>query len=886
MALVTKSSLFGSSATNAVGKGRAGRVVAFEEQQHQLGEYHQTDAAVDESPTAVKQPDTSAAAAHTASAADMKSSSADGQHAKRVSSTTTARATVEAHRGDSRWQRKRVTLWKALLFLVDCTSTGLTLMTVLRENMLLVGFTGRYDSIRSRLAHGSINFNTIHNEIIDPKFVPSLEEISKTWRFYTLPSRSPATVNEDRSTCLRVNSISGNFMSINFDDFWGKGARRDQIYLFSISAFNCQVINFTPVWIKTNCTQQQPDNTWDDQAVLNSVSTVSGPASGDITSAAMNNSRCNRYILKHFNALKVDRTICTAVVKDPGIVGVPYLKCLGRADEQFRYLTDLMVFQSYWRGGPYHGEFQTSDCTALPVAKTKDLSYTLFQAAQVDQGVRVVAAFDQDNWLQYLASLAYSIMSILMIFRGLLRAILRTDIIQYVPRRARFRNFKSAIFSALRLSTIFPDDRREVLTFQGAVSLAPVEWMNHWAYSTVSIADAVANIRPTAMIFQLSVYMITFKMTFANFLFMFSAVTKMTWMICLLTSVLRIGVKLLLRLLRVTGLLRNSLMVRLEWYVDAANIFVSYKMYSVMLCVLLAILVEARKSTTFMVRQPNAKRANYGSVSDIAEFWESEIIDDFQVLFGIVLFWGLALGLFLVSCTKYHYVARNRVIRALQERYLFVGWDVFSTMENLGMDPFNETLVDSVEQCAMTNCSYGALIQQFSVSGPQGFLDFAGDDIFMPVGDDNSNSNGDDKQKALGLYYSPYKAMCMGLLDQKLQTTKRNAAIANTFAEDSPRETDDSFLDSTRGNHVVPVNGDSSSSPHDKRAPHWANHMFHLYVESRWGKVLLVDDAHRGRFVKNPHSHQFEYVVRDALTYIPEEDRHMLLGKDRRFRIR
>lgn len=880
MTLMIKSSLFGSSVA-AAGKGGAGRVVAFEEQQHQHDALHQTDAVIDESPAVVKQPDASAEAANTAPVAVIKAISADKLHTKRISSTATARATIEAHRGDSRWQRKRVTLWKALLFLVDCTATGLTLMTVLRENILLVGFTGRYDSIRSRLLHGSINFNTIHNEIVDPKFIPNLEEISKTWRFYTLPPRSPATVNEDRSTCLRVNSISGNFMSINFDDFWGKGARRDQIYLFSISAFNCQVINFTPAWIKSNCTQQQQlDNTWDDQTILNSVSTVTATASGDTTAAA-NASRCNRYILKHFDTLKVDRTIRTAVVKDPGIVGVPFLRCLGRADEKFLYLTDLTVFQSFWRGGPYHGEFQTSECTALPVAKTKDMTYMLFQAAPVDQGVRVVAAFDQDNWLRYLASLAYSVMSILMIFRGLLRAILRADIIQYVPRRARFRNFKSAMFFALRLSTIFPDDQREVLTFQGAVSLAPVEWMNHWVYSSVSIADAVANIRPTAVIFQLSVYMITFKMTFYNFLFMFSAVTKMTWMICLLTSVLRIGVKLLLRLLRVIGLLRNSLMVRLEWYVNAANIFVSYKMYSVMLCVLLATLVEARKSTTFMVRQPNAKRANYGSVSDIAEFWESEIINDFQVLFGIILVWGLALSLFLVSCTKYRYVAHNRVIRALQERYLFVGWDVFSTMESLGMDPFNDALVDPVEQCAMTNCSYGALIQQFSVSGPRGFLDFAGDDIFMPVGDKDGSS--EEKHKALALYYSPYKAMCMGLLDHKLQTSKRNATIANTIAEDSPRETDDSCLYSFRGNHVVPLEGNSNS---DKRAPHWASHVFHLYVESRWGKVLLVDDVHRGRFVTNPHSHQLEYVVRDALAYIPEEDRHMLLGKDRRFRIR
>lgn len=283
------------------------------------------------------------------------------------------------------------------------------------------------------------------------------------------------------------------------------------------------------------------------------------------------------------------------------------------------------------------------------------------------------------------------------------------------------------MLSALGLLTI-PDDRREVITFQGAVSLVPVESMNHWVYSTVSIVDAVANIRPTAVIFQLSVYMITFKLSFANFLFLFSPMTKMTWMVCLLTSILRIALKLVLRLLRVLGLLRNSQTTHMAW--TRPTCFVNYKMYSVMLCLLLGILVKACKSTTFMVRQANAKRACYGNVSDIAGFWKNEIVNDFQVLFEILLLCDLALGLFLVSCTKYRVVARNRVIRALQERCVVVGWDVFLTMKSLGMDPFNDALV---EQCALTNCSYGALIQQFSVSGPRGFLDFAEDDIFLSM---------------------------------------------------------------------------------------------------------------------------------------------------------
>lgn len=199
-------------------------------------------------------------------------------------------------------------------------------------------------------------------------------------------------MSKDRSLCLRVNSISGKFMSVNFNDFWGKGACREQLFLFSISAFNCQVINFTPVWIKANCTQQQQsvDNTWGDQGALNSVNTVTGDPT-----VAINASRCYRYILKYFDALQLDRTVRNAVMKDLGVVGVSFLKCLGRPDEPFRDLINLMVHQLYWKGGPFHSKFQTSACTALPVARIQDLSHTLFQALSIDQTAAVVAAFDQ-----------------------------------------------------------------------------------------------------------------------------------------------------------------------------------------------------------------------------------------------------------------------------------------------------------------------------------------------------------------------------------------------------------------------------------------------------------------------------------------------------------
>jgi hypothetical protein len=116
----------------------------------------------------------------------------------------------------------------------------------------------------------------------------------------------------------------------------------------------------------------------------------------------------------------------------------------------------------------------------------------------------------------------------------------------------------------------------------------------------------------------------------------------------------------------------------------------------------------------------------------------------------------------------------------------------------------------------------------------------------------------------------------MGLLDQLLApSATHNATSANRIADASLRqmsEAEDEATDTSHGRH--------------KDAMHWTTHKFQLHMESLWGKVVLVDDEHRGCFVKNRYSHQFEYVVHDALAFIPSDDRPMLLTYDKRFRVR
>lgn len=243
------------------------------------------------------------------------------------------------------WRHRKktamVSIRKLILMAVDVVCTVLTLTAGFQENPLLVSLSGRYDLIRARFIQGNINYNIIRPDLIDKAKLVDLADVGATYRFVTAPTRTPANLREDRSTCMRVNSINSTILTIQYDDFFGKGARREQIFLHSISAPSCNVINLRPAWL-SDCI----DSTFAGNAIS-----------------------CYRYIFDNFDALLLDRQIQAGAQNDFGTPGRPFLKCLGRAVQPFQYLTDLVIHSSYWSGSSYNIEVQTSKCQATPVLR-------------------------------------------------------------------------------------------------------------------------------------------------------------------------------------------------------------------------------------------------------------------------------------------------------------------------------------------------------------------------------------------------------------------------------------------------------------------------------------------------------------------------------------
>jgi hypothetical protein len=112
----------------------------------------------------------------------------------------------------------------------------------------------------------------------------------------------------------------------------------------------------------------------------------------------------------------------------------------------------------------------------------------------------------------------------------------------------------------------------------------------------------------------------------------------------------------------------------------------------------------------------------------IATFWGSEIICDIGALCALQLVIGHVLAAMILT-TKFRFATHNRMLKLLQDRFFVVGWDVFVSMEALGIDPFNPKLV-TADGVATTNCSFAAWLQQMYTSGPSGYVEFVGDVVF------------------------------------------------------------------------------------------------------------------------------------------------------------
>uniref|UniRef100_K3XBC3 Uncharacterized protein n=1 Tax=Globisporangium ultimum (strain ATCC 200006 / CBS 805.95 / DAOM BR144) TaxID=431595 RepID=K3XBC3_GLOUD len=712
---------------------------------------------------------------------------------------------------------------------LNFASTALTLFTGLRENPLVVFITGRYDRMRSRLREGAINYEIIRPDLIRSNQLVDLVEVGNSYRFFSAPTRTKQNVNEDRSTCLCVNSINATVINICYDDFWGHAPRRTQMNLHSISAANCKVINFKSAYVK-KC----------------------------IETRAGNATQCHEYMLDNFETLAKNRLIQMGVESDYGTAGAPYLKCLGRPEKKFRYKTDMMVHQNYWAGGSNYILFHTSDCMALPLVRDAGWEYGLFQVQPVDDAAVVVGAIDNDSYTVATITLLYGVISISLILRGIFAIIAQSRELLYIPKSQRFlrkQTYLQYFAPFMPILTAFPQDETSVVRFKGSVLMGFDVWMNHWLYVFISSIDSVVNVRLTYIIFQTGTWMLRQKVNMENFIFLCSALTKMTWLMCCLHSLIRGVLKVVARGLKPFKVVRPATREQLEWYADASAMFLSYKVYSILLFIMLYVFVVIHGNTTIMVREVPPKQGVFGGDPNIAQFWKSELTCDFFVILAAMTTIGYTGGT-LILLTRYKYATRNAVMQLLQKRYFFVGWDSMVAMEALGIDPLNPWLVEN--GVAVTNCPLGSLLRQLYVSGPSGLVSFAGDYIF---------EDGGFTKPAVGFRYPIKRALALGLCKTaRASGTSRRYSVTNE--------------------KIIKTRTPDLIRPGDRMAMSLFDRNLLIYPHGRYGKILLVDANYPGKVQKAIDTGLTEFVVQDALSFMTILDIKPLMGNEKKLRIR
>ncbi|TMW65097.1 hypothetical protein Poli38472_009264 [Pythium oligandrum] len=366
---------------------------------------------------------------------------------------------------------RAVLIRQLLTQVLNVIATVLTLITGIKDNPIVVGVTGRYKFFRSRLQDGSINYDIARMEAIKPESFVRFAEVGKSYSFFSTPYRNPATMGLDRSLCLRVNSMNSTTYAVYFDEYWGKGPRRTIRYVNSISAPNCQLINFRPAWYKS---------------CINDV--YKG-----------NQTACNQYVVDHFKELQDNVLVQVNNDKsDFGEVGMPVLKCVRRPDRPFDFNMDLNLQHSYWAGNIFHFELQTSVCRAKPLLRTPDWEWTLFQVVSVDQNAKTAIAVAESGVVGQIVTPIYGIVAISMLAIGIYAAITRNRTVKYLPDKVRYaenRRLLRYLFPFMNAAVLVTDQARAVITFKGSIMTASNIWLNHWLYILVSIVNAVVHLR-------------------------------------------------------------------------------------------------------------------------------------------------------------------------------------------------------------------------------------------------------------------------------------------------------------------------------------------------------------------------------------------------------
>lgn len=259
---------------------------------------------------------------------------------------------------------------------------------------------------------------------------------------------------------------------------------------------------------------------------------------------------------------------------------------------------------------------------------------------------------------------SYGVVTLVLVARGVINALAKLRVVNYVPSKLRFagaRRYFRYIIPLMNLSVWTSDDENSIIRFKGKVIMASDVWINHWLYILLSILDALVSMRMTYSVYEMGQWMLSMHITMDNFIFMASALTRLTWLMCFVHTVVRLTLKLAVRSLKGIKLIRPHHQQTIEWYIDSSALFVSYKVYSLMLCFLLYVLLKVRGETSFMVNAPNSSRGIFGGAPSIENFWNSEIMIDFVVLLSLMMLGGGFFG-FVMLLTPYKRVANNKVV--------------------------------------------------------------------------------------------------------------------------------------------------------------------------------------------------------------------------------
>ncbi|TMW65104.1 hypothetical protein Poli38472_009271 [Pythium oligandrum] len=755
-------------------------------------------------------------------------------------------------------RRCRFPLIKLVLALLNLGSTVLTIFSGLAENPLLVLLTGKYDPLRARLQDGSINLEIASTETLRLDYITPLKEIGTDFRFITAPRRTPYSTGTNRTLCPVVNSINASTISVCYDDFFGpQGARRFQIPVFSISAPGCKVLNLKPKW-RDDCIKTR----------------------GNATA-------CYQYIMDNFEALQENRVARVGVVSDWGTQGAAFLKCLGRPFKTFDYQTDMVTHQAFWAGASWHAQIQTSDCQAKPLSQTTDLKWTLFQAMAVNDACDIVMALPQPGWFSTIVSGLYSIVSIVLIVRGVVAFLLQNRSAGYISNEVRYskdRRLARYCMPFMSFAMLLTEEERSIVVFKGSLLIASDVWMNHWLYITLSILDSVTNVRLSYYTYQLGTGYVIYRVNFQNFLFVCTALTRMSWILCLLHTILRQVFKVAIRSLKSMQVIRATTRDKIERYIDGSTIFLSFKVYNILLFTFFLVMLLVKKNTTFMIRGNPYKPGSYGGIPKIAGFWKSELMCDFVSIFSVLLLCGQTLGT-LLMLTRFRLVADNNVMRLLQQRYFWVGWDGLMAAQMLGLDPMHDDLL--IEGHAYTKASLGTILQLMYQSGPSAFVHLAGDYIF---------TSGGFTAEPRTIHFPVRQAVAMGLCisvkgSQRNSTgaegeastiastnrislhSRRQAGPGAAYRIDETATEDSASTEPLRGTFTKAEN----TSIFDRRLK--------LVASGYLGQLVLVDMADPGSVSVNKETGLREYVLTDALAKISILDIRYLLKNDKKLRL-